>query len=227
MMENFIIGIIFGQPSLKRRTFSFIKPDSKKIQAGKRQNLKYEEAFKHYFSKKYLIIGLLVLLVILLFKNSIVGIALTALFIPMSKYTVRVTRFVNYITFETYTASTIMMAFMYGSTAGLWSGLFFGLYGYLSNSVTKFLALLNVFVAAIMGFLIGMFRDSFHNDFNMAFIVAILVNNVIAYFIFLVMDPDQVQNVTYRITHVLWNIFVVRLFFLVIYDVARSIVTLF
>ena len=176
---------------------------------------KYSKLIEKYLTTKWILIVLLLLFLLLLFSQAFKGILLLVALVPLAKYSVRVTRFVNYITLETYTASAILFGYIYGPVPGLLTGLFLGLYGYLSNSVTKFLALMNVFVAAVTAFVVGYFGSM---NFSIFFIFAILLFNIIAYIVFFFLDPDQLQNITYRITHVLWNIGVVRLIFMLIFD---------
>lgn len=192
-----------------------------------KQRLKerYSKLIKKNLTAKRILIILLVLFVLLIFYKAFRGIILLILFIPMAKYSVRVTAFVNYVTLETYTASTILMAYLFGPLAGLLTGLFLGTYAYLVNSITKFLALLNVVVAATTGVFIGFLVSVFIKDmsFSHAFIWGMLFNNLVAYILFVFMDPDQIQNVTYRTTHIIWNIFIVRLVFILIFNLYSMI----
>jgi len=177
---------------------------------------KYSKLIEKYFSMKWILVVLILLFLMLLFSQAFKGILLLIVLIPLAKYTVRITKFINYITLETYTGSAILFGYIYGPVAGLLTALLLGLYAYLSNSVTKFLALMNVFITAITGFVVGYFG---HMGFSTVFIYAILLNNIIAYVIFFFLDPDQLQNVIYRITHVLWNIGLVRLLFVLIFNI--------
>lgn len=189
--------------------------DMFRVYNKKKIKKKYSKLIEKYLTTKWILIVLLLLFLILLFSQAFKGILLLIVLVPLSKYTVRVTRFVNYITLETYTGSAILFGYIYGPMPGLLTGLFLGMYGYLSNSVTKFLALMNVFVSCITGFVVGYF--SFMN-FSTVFIYAILFNNLFASILFFFLDPDQLQNITYRITHVFWNIGIVRLIFIFIFD---------
>jgi hypothetical protein len=152
----------------------------------------------------------------MMFSKALKGILLLVFFLPLAKYSVKVTQFVPHITLETYTGSSIMMAFLYGPIVGSISALVLGFYGYLSNSISKFLAFINVFVAALTCFLVGILLSNGilpKNNFELVFVIAIVFNNLVAYLAFLYADPDQIQNVVYRTTHLFWNSLISRLFF--------------
>ncbi|MEM3374609.1 MAG: hypothetical protein QXE31_05305 [Candidatus Woesearchaeota archaeon] len=181
---------------------------------------KYTQLAKKYLDTKKILVIFIALILILMFSKAFKGILLIILFIPLVHYSVRITRFVPHITLETYTGSAILMAYLYGPAAGALSALVLGIYGYFSNGVTKFLALLNVFVATLTGFVFGFLvqHKLLNLGFSSTFFVAILFNNIVSYFVFLVFDPDQIQNVIYRITHVIWNGFISILFFTLLYN---------
>ncbi|MEM2131319.1 MAG: hypothetical protein QXR96_02245 [Candidatus Woesearchaeota archaeon] len=178
----------------------------------------YTKLAKKYLDTKKVLIIFIVLVFILMFSKAFKGILLLIIFIPLVQYSIRLTKFVPYVTLETYTGSAILMAYIYGPLAGSLTALFLGIYGYFINGITKFLALLNVFVATFTGFLIGFLiqHKILNFGFTTTFIIAIIINNIISYFVFLI-DPDQIQNITYRVTHTLWNCFISQLFFSLLY----------
>lgn len=177
---------------------------------------KYNRLIKKYFTVKRILVVVIILIVILMFSKAFKGILLLFLFFPLAKYSVKITAFVPHITLEQYTSGTLTMAYIYGPVIGALSGLVLGLYGYLSNSISKFLALTNVFVAALVGFVIGYLVKGGmlqNTPFSTVFIIGIVMFNAIAYLVFLYLDPDQLQNVAYRISHLFFNGLISVLFF--------------
>jgi len=181
---------------------------------NERKKEHYNRLVKKYLTTKRILIGIIILLVVMTFSKALKGVFLLIFFFPLAKYSVKITAFVPHVTLEQYTSSTILMAYLYGPIVGALSGLILGLYGYLSNSISKFLALTNVFVAAFVGILVGQFKGNFPTwSFSSVFIVAILIFNAIAYLVFLYIDPDQLQNAAYRLSHVFFNCLISVLFF--------------
>ncbi len=193
---------------------------------NKKQKNKYNKLVKKYFTLKRIIIFLLLLVIFLMFSDALKGVLLLVLFFPLSKYSVKVTAFVPHITLEQYTSSTLLMTYLYGPVVGALSGFVLGMYGYLSNSISKFLALTNVFVCAFNAVFIGVLlnRGVFAKlSFSWVFIMGILSFNLFAYLVFLYVDPDQLQNAIYRISHVLFNSLISVIFFNLIHNLFRLI----
>lgn len=183
---------------------------------------KYTKLAKKYLDTKKILIILLVLVLVLAFSQAFKGILLLIIFLPMAKYSVRATAFIPHVTIETYTASSLLMTYLFGPITGFLSALVLGFYGYLSNGISKFLALVNVFVTSITCFIVGLLVQSHifgTLSFTIVFSFGIILDNVIAYFVFLVLDPDQLQNRIYRATHILYNLFITQLFFSLIYEI--------
>lgn len=180
---------------------------------------KYTLLAKKYLDTKKILIIFILLILILMFSKAFKGILLLLILIPLTKYSIRLTAFVPHVTLETYTGSALLMAYIYGPVAGALTALVLGIYGYFSNSITKFLALLNVFVATFTSLFIGFLvqHKLINFGFTKTFIIGIILNNIISYFVFLVFDPDQIQNIIYRTTHVIWNCFISQLFFTLLY----------
>jgi hypothetical protein len=190
---------------------------------SKIRNEKLGERLKKILNTRSILIAVILIFLFLLLKQYFKGILLLLIFFPMSLYTVRVTRFVNYITLETNTASTILMAYLYGPVIGTLAGFMLSAYGYFANSVTKFLSMIDMVLTALTGLFVGALLHG-KMPFSIAFIIAILVKNGIGFVLYhFFFDPDKVQNVVYRTTHLIWNIFIVRLLYELIYAVYMAI----
>lgn len=181
-----------------------------------KQKEKYNKLVKKFLNTKNVLIFAILLLVFLMFSSAFKGILLVILFLPLARYSVKITAFVPHVTLEQYTSSTIFIAYIYGPIAGALSGIVLGLYGYLSNGISKFLALVNVVVAALTGFMIGTFvKSGFMTtwSFSSSFILGIVIFDVIAFIVFYFVDPDKLQNLTYRSSHVFFNGLISVIFF--------------
>jgi hypothetical protein len=189
-----------------------------------KQYQKVNKILRKYLTLRYLIIGIIIIVLLLIFEDFVKGIILTAIFIPMGVYSVRATRFVNYITLETVSASAILMGFMFGPIIGFFFGLFVLMFSYIKSSVTKLTAVVDCFLTGFAGIVPFVIKNFFPSiSFSSAFIVGILTKNIIGWIVFIFLDPDQLQNITYRTTHIIWNIVIVRLLFILIYNVINLI----
>lgn len=187
---------------------------------NQKQKEKYNKLVKRYVNTKNVLIFGILLFVFLTFSSAFKGILLVAFFLPLARYSVKVTAFVPHVTLEQYTSSTIFLAYIYGPAIGALSGLVLGLYGYLSNGISKFLALVNVFVASLVGFMIGTFvKTGFMKtwSFSSSFVLGIAIFNLIAFIVFYFVDPDKIQNLTYRSSHLFFNGLISVIFFNLFY----------
>ena len=104
---------------------------------NKKQKEKYNRVVKKYITTKNVLLFLIALVLFMIFSNALKGILLLIFLFPLSRLTVKVTAFVPHITLEQYTSGTLLMTYLYGPSVGALSGLSLGLYGYLSNSISK------------------------------------------------------------------------------------------
>ena len=99
-------------------------------------------------------------------------------------------------------------------------GIIAGFYGMYKSSHIKYLMIIRVVVTALVGFVMAFFTNI---DFNLNFIIGIIAMNVILYFLYLLVDPDPIQNYTHRASHILSNIFLLRYLFLLLYNIIKII----
>ncbi|MCM2326103.1 MAG: hypothetical protein NDI94_06570, partial [Candidatus Woesearchaeota archaeon] len=153
---------------------------------NQKQKEKYNKDVKKYFTTKRVLIAVITLFVFIMYSAQLKGVILLALFFPLAKYSVKITAFVPHVTLEQYTSATLLMAYLYGPVVGAISGFMLGFYGYFSNGISKFLALVNVFIAGFIGFMLGhLVKNGFLKSwsFYSAFVLGILVFNAIAFVI--------------------------------------------
>ncbi|MBN1503194.1 hypothetical protein JW930_06650 [Candidatus Woesearchaeota archaeon] len=183
----------------------------------KQEENKIQKTIKKYLTWRFLLIGIIFILLLFLLSDFVKGILLLVIFFPMSLYTARITKFVNGVTLETATASTILIAYLYGPSLGALAGLVITAWSYLANSIAKLRAYLDIIYTTFCGFFAG-YMTRFDFNFGTAFVIAIIVKNVVAFFFnHFFFDPDKISNIVYRITHLILNVFIYRLFFELIY----------
>ena len=79
-------------------------------------------------------------------------------------------------------------------------------------------AILAAAVGAFCGYLATM-----NLSFSTVFIFGILFKNLTGLIIYYFTDPNQIQNVVYRTTHTIWNLAIVRLLFILIFNVFQVV----
>ncbi|MBD3204122.1 hypothetical protein GF327_07535 [Candidatus Woesearchaeota archaeon] len=142
-------------------------------------------------------------------------------FLPLAFYTTRYTRFVEFVTIETHTASTVMMGYIYGSLVGVVSGFCLSTWAYLGNGIAKLRAYLDIFYTIFAGYAAG-YLETKGFSFPVAFSLAIIIKNSISLILnHLFFDPDKLSNLMYRVTHVFLNVFIYSLFFTALYDIVK------
>ena len=200
----------------KTRGFIRIKQDKKRAL----KDTKLAQKIKEKLTIRNMIIGGIILFVILILSNVVKGLLLLIVFFPMALYTVQLTRFVDGVTLETYTASSIVMAYLYGPKIGMICAFLLTAWSYFGNGIVKLRAYLQIMYNTISGYITGYIAFANHNlSFSTVFILSILINNGIAFvFNHLWFDPDKLSNIMYRITHMLLNIGIYRLIFELFYE---------
>ena len=178
------------------------------------KNKRIERLFKKYFKVKYVLISLIAILLLSLFNNIFKALILIAIFLPLVVWTFQVSRFIPHINIETLSASTLLLGYIFGPLVALIFGLSAGMFGLFKANFIRYLMVVRIIVTALVGFGMAFFTNI---DFNLNFIIGILAMNIILYFIYLVIDPDPIQNVTHRASHLLWNLFLVRFIFVALY----------
>jgi len=145
------------------------------------------------------------------------AIILIAIFTPLVVYSLQISKFVKHINVEVLSASTLLLGYLHGPIVATVFCFLAGFYGSFKISFIRFLMIVRIVITAIIGLILTFFRDNL--DFSTYFIVGILVMNVVAFFVYLVIDPDPIQNYTHRISHLLWNLSVVRLVYIAIFNI--------
>ncbi len=145
------------------------------------------------------------------------AIILIAIFTPLVVYSLQISKFIKHINVELLSASTLLLGYLHGPIVATIFCFLAGFYGSFKISFIRFLMIVRIFITALVGLIMTFFIDSF--DFSTYFIIGIIVMNIVAFFVYLVIDPDPIQNYTHRISHLLWNLTVVRLVYFAIYTI--------
>lgn len=183
---------------------------SKKV---KKKNL------KKFFNARVILTGLLLLFVLMFFKDLLKGVLLTVIFVPMAVLTTRWGKLIPHMTPETITASSIFMGFLFGGKIGFLFGIIVGLYAYTKNSCIN----LNFFTLVLMAGLCGILADVLKSrgmDFLWAFGITIMVRNLVGLPLYMfILFPNPPENILQHAFHAFFNIAIVMPVFYLLYNV--------
>ena len=123
-------------------------------------------------------------------------------------------KMVPHINVELLAPCVLLLGYLYGPLVPVVFGPIAGFYGMFKSGHIRFLMIVRIVVCSIVASVMSFFTNL---SFNANFIIGILVMNVILFFIYLVLDPDPIQNYTHRMSHLLSNIVIIRYLFLALY----------
>jgi len=170
---------------------------------------------KKYFNVKYVLIGIIVFLLFAMFGDIFKAMVLLVIFFPLGAYSMKIAKIVPHIDVEIVSGATLLIGYLHGPALAVIYCIMTGFYGMILVSHIRFLKVVRFMVTALSAFIMAFFTNL---SFNTNFIIGIILMNVIAYFVYLVLDPDPIQNITHRLSHLAWNLIVMRLIFTAAYD---------
>ncbi|MFH0876556.1 MAG: hypothetical protein V1859_11575 [archaeon] len=183
--------------------------------------LKIEKTLRKYLTFRYILIGIIGFILFLLYTDYFKGLFLMVIFLPLALYTTRITKFIEGVTIETHTASTVLMGFLYGPQIGELCGFILTGWAYIGNGVAKVRAYLDIGYTILAGYIAGWLSLK-GLSFGMTFTLAILAKNIFSFLLnHFFFDPDKMSNLTYRISHLFLNVLIYRLFFEVLYNFTK------
>jgi len=193
------------------------KPTKKSITV---KNKKLEQFLNKYFNLKTLLAIIILIVLMASFTDFFKILILMAIFIPMAAYSMMATRLIPHIAVETLSGSVLLLGYLYGPIVALVFGFVGGFYGLYKSGHIRYLMIVRIIVTAIVGALMSFFTGI---TFNLNFIIGIVAMNVVLFFVYLVIDPDPIQNYTHRASHLLSNVLILRYLFLGLYALVTLI----
>jgi hypothetical protein len=186
----------------------------------KKKNIEAQKFFKKYLKFKYVLIAIILAILFSMYKGVFKAGVLMVAFTPLIVYSMRVSKFIPNLNIELLSATSLLLGYLFGSIPTLIFSLVAGFYGIYKANYVTYLFIIRIIVTAIITALMPIL---FKIEFNLYFILGILIMNVVLYFIYLVVDPDPVQNTTHRVSHLFWNLLVVRFIYVALYGLVSHI----
>jgi hypothetical protein len=183
----------------------------------------YPFDIKKYLTLKNALILLILAFLYLMFPKYIQAVVLMFIFYPISVFTVRTTKYMRGMGIETITPFTLFLSYLYGWEIALFFGFGIGTYIWSQagmNQKTMAQCLMNAFCAFIGIWM----RHTFPAwTFATAYVVAVMIRNVLTYLIFIPVNPDKVGNLTHFLSDIAWNTIILTSVMSFMYDIVMLV----
>jgi hypothetical protein len=186
----------------------------------KKKNIEVQKFFRRYFKLRFIIIIVIFILLFLLYKGFFKAAILMLIFTPTVVYSMRISKFIPNLNIEVLSASSLLIGYLYGPIPAAFFAIVVGFFGIFKSNYVTYLFIVRIICTALVAAIMSFYTSI---NFNLNFILGILLMNVILWFVYLVIDPDPLQNVTHRISHLFWNLLVVRFIYVALYELVKRI----
>lgn len=182
----------------------------------KSRNKAVQRFIDKYFKTRYYLILIIGLLLFFLYSKLFMAAFLMIIFIPLVAYSFVLSKVIPHINVDLLSGTSLLLGYLYGPTLVVIYTLVAGFYSLYKSSHVRFLLMIRIFGVAMTSFVMAMMT---HLDFNMNFIIGIVAQNIILFFVYKIVDPDPIQNYSHRISHLISNLLILRYVFLAIYSI--------
>jgi len=179
-----------------------------------RTDVDIRDVKKHFVWRNILILAVLALGYIF-FPRHVQQIALLIVFSAISLVTVKT------IGIETVTAFSIFLGYVYGWFSGVFFGLVLGTYIWAQAGLNQ-KTLVQCLMNGLSG-LLGYYAATLGFGFFWGYIAAAMARNIITSGIFLLINPDMINNITHFFSDVVWNTLIMSQILLLLYNLLMLI----
>jgi hypothetical protein len=169
---------------------------------------KLREKLKKIFTLKRVLFSSILLFVSLIWFKYIAGIILVVIFIPITIFVIRYSRFIPHVTADCNLAFSCLMAFAFGPVIGAIYACVAGMISLVVNSHVKLAALASIALAAIGSIVCSVLGSAFNMGFNQAFFIAVIVRTGIAFPLYTTLGTDPLENFTHQTSQALVNMII-------------------
>ncbi len=184
---------------------------------------KLKKDIQKFLNFRVFLIVTIFLVVSFIWFRYIAGFVLLAIFAPLTFFTVRYSKMVPHISIESFTSTSILMAYLFGPWIGFIYAVSVGGLSYIMNSFVGATYLSNPVLAGIGAILAG-FLKGMGFQFGHAFFIAIIVRTIIAWFWFGVLGADPIERVTHQTSQFFSNLIIYLPLLSMIYELVAPIV---
>jgi hypothetical protein len=175
-----------------------------------KKNAQLKKYLDKYFKLRYLLLLAIGILALALFSDFMIVVILMVAFLPVIAWSQILSKIIPHINVDLLSGVSALLGYLYGPWITLVYTIFAGFYALYKSSFIRYLQVVRVIFVGLTNFVMAYFTDM---SFNQYFIIGILIQNVILYFVYSVLDPDPIQNYTHRGTHLLSNLLIIRYIF--------------
>ncbi len=170
-----------------------------------------------YLTLRNFLITAIGLLLYFIFPKYFQAVLLIAIFYPIGQFSVKTSKYVRNLSIEMVTSFSIFLGYVYGWQWGFFYGVVLGTYMWMQTSIKAktIVSIIATGMAAYFGHLTAIW---FPNNFLIAYLVAITMRNVIAFFMFMPFNP-MMQNLIYTVSDAFWNTLIMSVFLNILYSI--------
>lgn len=172
-----------------------------------KRNAQLKKYLDKYFRLRYILLLVIGILALALFSDFMIVVVLMILFLPAIAWSQILSKIIPHINVDLLSGVSAILGYLYGPWITLVYTIFSGFYALYKSSFIRYLQVVRVIFVALTNFVMAYFTNM---SFNQYFIIGIIAQNVVLYFVYSVLDPDPIQNYTHRGTHLLSNILIIR-----------------
>jgi len=185
-----------------------------KLELDKKQ---YPFDIKKYLTTRNLLLLGLLLVFYIFFPQYVQPIILIAILYPISLLSIRSTKYVKYLNTEIVTPFTIFIGYVYGWQWAIFYGFFLGFFMWAQSSLNT-LTMINCLTYVLSAFLGYWASLLYPGAFMKGYLIAVTIRNVITFFVFLMFNPDPLENLTHTFAAFMTNTIILPLFLNMLYN---------
>ncbi|MEM2139336.1 MAG: hypothetical protein QXM96_04260 [Candidatus Woesearchaeota archaeon] len=183
----------------------------------------FKKKFQKYLNVRYLLFALIFLIAFLVWGKYVVGLALLAIFLPFTFFTIKYSKMIPNISIESNTAMTFFIGYVFGSKYGLIYGPIVGISCYALNSFISPGYILAPIVAGISAIFMGFFHFTLHLNFIQSFFLALVIRTILAFLIFIKLY-DPVEVTMHQVTQFISNLVIYLPLLSLLYELIKGFV---
>ncbi len=191
-----------------------------KLELDKKQ---YPFDIKKYLTMRNFLLFLLLFVLYLFYPQYVQPIILIAVLYPISLLSIRSTKYIKYLNTEIVTPFTIFIGYVYGWQWALFYGFVLGFFMWAQTSLNT-LTMINLLTYVLSAFLGYWASLLYPGQFMKGYLIAVTIRNVITFFVFLLFNPDPLENLTHTFAAFMTNTILLPLFLNLLYKFIMFII---
>lgn len=183
----------------------------------------FKKKVQKYLNIRILLFSFIILIAFLVWAKYVIGIAVLALFLPITYITIKYSKLIPNISIESNTAFTFFIGYVFGGKYGLIYGPIVGISCYALNSFISPGYILAPIVAGFSSLFVGFLHFSLKMNFIQAFFLGLIFRTILAFILFIrLYDPIEVTM--HQVTQFFSNLIIYLPLLSLLYEIIKNFV---